>query len=76
MDKKEDFINESIIADLLVRVTALELTLTSTGVINAEVLANKYKEIADILAKSILKNANVQGDLDQIVKEFREKNEN
>jgi hypothetical protein len=66
---KENYTTESVLAELLVRLTALESLLISNNIIDGEQLANKNKEIAEIIVKYINKNSN---DLNEIAKKFKD----
>lgn len=59
------------IADILVRVTALEKILIAKNVCTQDELTAEIKKLTTILAKSILEKSNVPGDLDQIISELQ-----
>jgi hypothetical protein len=75
MNKKEaeDLTTHVLIADILVRVTALEKILIAKGVCTQDELTEEIKKLTTILAKSILQKSNVPGDLDELIHELQNK---
>lgn len=69
-DKLQNFL---MIAELLLRVSALENLLINNKIIKQEDLLNSIKETSLQAAKNMLKTAQVTGDLDQIIKEIQNK---
>jgi hypothetical protein len=75
MNKKEaeDLTTHVLIADILVRVTALEKILIAKGVCTQDELTEEIKKLTTILAKNILQRSNVPGDLDELINELQAK---
>lgn len=77
--KKDEALNmestEILITDLLVRVTAVENVLVAKGIFTLDELNAEIKVLSTKLAKMILQQANVPGDLDVLIDSFGKKNE-
>jgi hypothetical protein len=70
MNKKEELTNDVLIADALIRLQTLEDMLVAKGIFTKEEYFKQMEVIATQIQKVILQNANVPGDLDEIVKSF------
>ena len=71
MNKKQDSLEEQImLADILLRVTSLEKLLISKGMLTASEIHNMNKEISSQITKFILEKANVQGNIEEIIKDI------
>jgi hypothetical protein len=72
MDKKEtDGLNNDIlVANALLCLRSLENLLIAKGVFTNEEYRAEMKLVTKIITKSILQNAKVPGDLDQIVNDL------
>jgi len=68
--------NDMLIADALVQLISLERLLISKGVFTQEEFNTQMKFVMDHISKTILKNANIVGDLDEIIKSFESKKDN
>ena len=60
----------TILSELLIKVAAMERLLLLKGYITREELSKETEDIARFIAKSMLKYANVPGDLDKILEEL------
>jgi hypothetical protein len=65
--KSSSFDNDILIADILIRVKSIENLLIAKGIFTLDELLSETKAMADKVAKTILQNANVPGDLDEII---------
>lgn len=72
MTKKNEFTNDMMMADALLRLKALENLLINKGIITQEEFSNEMGTIAAQIAKVILQKANVPGDLDEMIKGLQE----
>lgn len=68
--------NDMLIADALVQLISIERLLISKGVFTQDELNIQMKFVMDHISKTILKNANIVGDLDEIIKSFESKKDN
>lgn len=59
--------NEVLIADILIRLKALETLLIAKNIIIQDEFLQETNKLADIISKSILQKANVVDDLDKII---------
>ncbi len=57
-DDKEDFNNKLLIAELLIRITALETILISSGVVKQDELELKIGEFTEKITQSIVSKIN------------------
>lgn len=74
MKKINDSIeNQIVITDALLRITAIEKILIDKGIVTSDELLEVSSELAQKIAKDILKKANVNGDIDAIVSELKYK---
>lgn len=69
MNKKqaEEFTNDILIADALLRLRTLESLLVSKGVFTIEEFNVAMNDISAKIAKTILQRANVPGNLDELI---------
>jgi hypothetical protein len=69
MNKKqaEDFTNDVLIADALLRLKTMESLLITKGIFTQEEFDKTMNDIASKIAKTILQRANVPGDLDALI---------
>lgn len=76
MNKKDlDALNkELVIADILLRITVLEKFLISKNIVTSEEYQEAISSLSDQVAKTILKNAQVPGDADQIINDLKSEN--
>lgn len=71
--KKTDSLTEKdviILTDILLRLNVIEKTLIDKGVTTPEEFKATMNDISRKIAKTLLQNANVPGDLDSIVDSF------
>lgn len=66
-DKKPELTNEILMADVMLRITAMEKLLIEKGVFTQEELNNITEEIAKRVYKVILEKAQVSKNLDKFV---------
>lgn len=69
-DKLSNFL---MVAELLLRISALENVLLAKGVVTQDELLSSIKEASMMAAKHMLQKAQVTGDLDQIIKDIQTK---
>lgn len=76
MNKKDiDALNkELVITDILVRLTVIEKLLFSKKIITKEEHSEIVQELSEKLARSILEGANVSGDIDKMMAQFKKHN--
>ncbi len=67
---KNEIEDITILSELLVKVAALERLLLIKGYITREELSKETEDIARFIAKSMLKNAKVPGDLDKVLEDL------
>jgi hypothetical protein len=69
MDKKqsEQLTNDMLITDALLQLKALENLLIAKGIFTEEEFINEMSGIATKIAKTILQNAKVPGDIDALI---------
>ena len=74
MSKKEhnEFSDEMMLPDALLRLRALENLLMAKGIFTQEEFSQEMSGIAAQIAKSILQKANVPGDLDELIKSLQQ----
>jgi hypothetical protein len=72
MTKKNEFTNEMMLADALLRLKTLENLLLDKGIISQDDFSKEMISVATKIAKSILQKANVSGDLDIIIKDLQD----
>ena len=72
MNKKqaEEMTSELMMADALLRITALEKILINKGIFTKEEFNDLIQEISAQIAKKILESANFNGDIDKIISEL------
>jgi len=72
MNKKQDaeLTNYLLLAELLLRVTALESILIENKVITKEAYTELTNKLSDQAAKNVLKQINVSDNLDEILASF------
>ncbi len=75
MNKKqaEELTNDVLIADVLLRLKTLETILLSKGIFTQEEYDLIKEEITVKIAKTILQNANVPGNLDELISNLQSK---
>lgn len=75
MESKEEknLTNSVLIADALIRCKTMEKLLVAKGVFTQEEFQQTMREVVDILTKDILEKAGVPGNLDEIIKNLRDK---
>ena len=73
MNKKEseELTSTLAIADLLVHIRTLEKLLISKGVFTQEEFNKEMEDMIAMVAKSILQNAQVKGDIDEMINSLR-----
>lgn len=69
MDKKqtETLTNDMLVADALLQLKALENLLVAKGIFTEEEFINEMSAIAAKIAKTILQNAKVPGNIDELI---------
>lgn len=69
MNKKQadELTNDVLIADALLRLKTLETLLIGKGIFTQEEFTAATNDIAAKIAKTILRNANVPGNLDELI---------
>lgn len=69
MDKKqaEELTDAMMVADALLRLRALENLLIAKGVFTKEEFQQEMENVTTILARDLLKKANVQGDIEEMI---------
>lgn len=72
MSKKDNFSDEVVMADALLRLKSIENLLIAKGVFTAEEFSAELNKMAAQIAKTILQKAQVSGDLDEIIKKLQE----
>lgn len=60
--------NVASVAEVLLRIKVIEKILISNKITTQEELSKELRLMFNVVAKSILEKANVQGDLDEILK--------
>lgn len=65
--------SDVLIADALLQLRTLEKILIDKGIFTQEEFAREMEVITTQITKSILQKANVQGDLDEIIKSLGKK---
>ena len=73
MNKKESeqLTNDMLVADTLLRLKTMESLLVSKGIFTKEEFLEEMSVIARQIAKTILQNANIQGDIEDLVKSLQ-----
>ena len=73
MNKKEstDLTNDMLVADILLRLRTLENILIKKGVFTKDEFQEEMEHLAKQIAKSILQNAGVPGEIDDILKSLK-----
>lgn len=73
MNKKEanEISNDMLIADVLLRLKAMENILVAKGIFTTEEFTQEMESIARQIAKSLLQKAKVPGDLDELIKSLQ-----
>ncbi len=64
--------NDVLIADILLRLKAIETLLVNKNIFTQEELNDQTSILTDQFTKGILQKADIQGDLDVIVQEIKE----
>lgn len=64
---------EIIITDALLRLAVIEKLLISKGIITSEEYSSEMEKISRQVAKVLLENANVPGDLDSVIDSINKK---
>lgn len=59
--------NDTLVAEVLLRIQAIENLLVSKGLLSKEELKKELNTVSGVVMKEILKKANVPGDLDALV---------
>ncbi len=69
MNKKEadTLSNELLVADALLRLKAVENLLIAKGVFTKEEFLSEMELVTRHIARTLLENANVQGNLDELI---------
>ena len=70
-EKRTSIDGDMMMADILLRIKALENVLIAKGVFTSEEYYHEMESITKVVAKTLLEKANVQGDLDQLVDELK-----
>lgn len=70
MNKKqaEELTNDVLIADALLRLKTLETILVAKGIFTLEEYNAAMNDIASKIARTILQNANVPGNIDELIR--------
>lgn len=78
MEKKqaESLTNDIVITDILIRLKTLEALLIKKGVFSQEEFDEQNSIIAKKIVKSILKQANVVGNLDEYIEKMMSTDKN
>ena len=73
MNKKElESLNkELVITDILVRLTVIENLLMSKNLITKDEYTEAIQSLSEKLARNVLENAQVPGDIDKMIEEFK-----
>lgn len=73
MSKKEneDFTDDMMLADVLLRIKTLENLLIAKNIFTLEEFTQEMNDISSKIAKIILQKANVPGDLDELIKSLQ-----
>ncbi len=64
--------NDILIADILLRLKAIEMLLVNKNIFTQEEVNNQTSILTDQFTKGVLQKANIQGDLDSIIQEIKE----
>lgn len=75
-DQATELTNNIAIADILVRLTALENTLINSGIMSKDKYLEEIKTLSSKVAKSILQKANIPGDLEELIKNINDQGKN
>jgi hypothetical protein len=69
MNKKEaeSLSNELLVADALLRLKTVENLLIAKGVFTKEEFLTEMESVTRQIARTLLENANVQGNLDELI---------
>jgi len=72
MDKKQakELTNDVLIADVLIRLKAIETLLIAKNICTEEELKKQIKSVTELITLSILQKSNVSGDLNKIIQEL------
>lgn len=73
MKDDENLSNFIMVAEILLRVSALENLLLKKGIVTQQELLSSIKETSMEAAKNVLRKANVTGDLEKIIQDFQNK---
>lgn len=74
MSKKDDTLNNYIMmAEILLRITALEKILLDKQVFSKEELLNVIETVSADAAKNVLKNVSSNKDIDEVINSFKHK---
>jgi hypothetical protein len=76
MSKKDDqeLTNYLLLAETLLRITALETVLIENKIITKESLSEVINKLSDQAAKNVLKQINVSGNIDEILSQASSSN--
>lgn len=66
-DSKQEITNDVLMADIMLRVTAIEKLLIEKGVFTQEELANSTDEIAKRVAKVVLEKAQSSKNIEEFI---------
>lgn len=66
-DKKKELTNDVLMADIMLRVTAMEKLLIEKGVFTQEELTSTTEEIAKRVAKVVLEKAQASKNIDEFI---------
>lgn len=70
-EQAEQLTNDTLIADLLIRVKSIENLLIRKNIISEPELREEMSAILDVLTVSILEKAQVAGNLNEIVESLK-----
>lgn len=68
MSQENELTTEMMIADILLRLKSLENLLIAKGVFAKEEYFKEMEDVANQISKALLEKAQVEGDLDELIK--------
>ena len=76
MDKEEaqGLTSDILVADALLQIRSLENLLIAKGIFTSEEFQAEMKKVTRIITKSLLQNAKIPGNLDQVIDLLEEAN--
>lgn len=63
--------NDMLIAEALIRIFAIEKLLEDKGIITSDDFHAEMEKVAIMLARNLLQKANIPGDIDAIIGDFK-----